>query len=116
MNNEMPQESEASDAVAVLRTTLDGKVGTVLRPTEDDCRYMIVLEDGREAILNAGDLSLRHLASSTSAATESRLVGIRQSGPYARTWSRLRSSSSNPYVCTILLPVESASMVRASAS
>jgi len=60
MNNEMPEEFEPGDAVVVLGTPYDGKVGTVLRPTDDENHYLIVLEDGREAILNADDLSLRH--------------------------------------------------------
>jgi hypothetical protein len=60
MNNEIPEEFEAGDAVVVLGTPYDGKVGTVLRPTDDDNHYLIVLEDGREAILSADKLSLRH--------------------------------------------------------
>jgi hypothetical protein len=60
MNNETPQEFETGDAVVVLGTPYDGKVGTVLRPTDDDNHYLIVLEDGREAILGADELSLRH--------------------------------------------------------
>jgi hypothetical protein len=60
MSNEIPEEFEAGDAVVVLGTPYDGKVGTVLRPTDDENHYLIVLEDGREAILSAGDLSLRH--------------------------------------------------------
>jgi hypothetical protein len=60
MNNEIPDEFEAGDAVVVLGTPYDGKVGTVLRQTDDENHYLIVLEDGRETILSGDALSLRH--------------------------------------------------------
>jgi len=60
MSTEMPDEFEAGDAVVVLGTPYDGKVGTVLRATDDDNHYLIVLEDGKEAILSVDELSLRH--------------------------------------------------------
>ena len=60
MNTEMSHEFEAGDAVVVLGTPYDGKVGTVLRQTDDENHYLIVLEDGREAILSGDELSLRH--------------------------------------------------------
>ena len=56
----MPDEFVAGDAVVVLGTPYDGKVGTVLRATDDDNHYLIVLEDGKEAILSVDELSLRH--------------------------------------------------------
>jgi len=60
MNNEVPDAFESGDAVVVLGTPYDGKVGTVLRQTDDENHYLIVLEDGREAILSGDDLTLRH--------------------------------------------------------
>jgi hypothetical protein len=60
MSTEMPEQFRPGDAVLVLGTDYDGKVGTVLRPTDDDNHYLIALEDGTETILSADDLSLRH--------------------------------------------------------
>ena len=56
----MPDEFVSGDAIVVLGTDHDGKVGTVLRATDDEGHYLIALEDGTEVILGADDLSLRH--------------------------------------------------------
>lgn len=56
----MSDEFETGDAVVVLGTPNDGKVGTVLRETDDDDHYLIVLEDGKETILSGNQLALRH--------------------------------------------------------
>ena len=56
----MPDELVAGDAVVVLGTDYEGQVGTVLRATDDENHYLIALEDGKEVILGADDLSLRH--------------------------------------------------------
>lgn len=56
----MPDEFESGDAVVVLGTPHDGKVGTVLRATDDEDHYLVVLEDGKEAILSVNQMSLRH--------------------------------------------------------
>ena len=60
MSSEMSDQFEAGDAVVVLSTPHDGKVGTVLRETDDDNHYLIVLEDGKETILSGEQLVLRH--------------------------------------------------------
>jgi hypothetical protein len=60
MSTEMPDEFETGDAIVVLGTPNDGKVGTVLRATDDDNHYLIVLEDGQETILSGNQLAPRH--------------------------------------------------------
>jgi len=60
MSSEMSDEFEVGDAVVVLGPPNDGKVGTVLRETDDDNHYLIVLEDGKETILSGKQLALRH--------------------------------------------------------
>jgi hypothetical protein len=60
MSTQMPDEFVTGDAVVVLGTDYDGKVGTVLRATDDENHYLIALEDGKEVILGADDLALRH--------------------------------------------------------
>jgi len=60
MSTEMPDEFEAGDAVVVLGTPYDGKVATVLRATDDDNHYLVVLEDGKETVLSGDVLALRH--------------------------------------------------------
>jgi hypothetical protein len=47
------------DAILVVGTDDDGKVGTILRRTGDD-EYLVALEDGVEVRLRASDLSHRH--------------------------------------------------------
>jgi hypothetical protein len=59
MTTETPEFS-SGDAIVVLCPPYDGKVGTVLRPVDEDHHYLVVLEDGREAILSGDDLALRH--------------------------------------------------------
>lgn len=60
MTTGIPEEFTTGDAVLVLGTDHDGKVGTVLRPADDENHYVIALEDGTQVILSAADLSLRH--------------------------------------------------------
>jgi hypothetical protein len=60
MSTEIPQEFTMGDAVVVIGTPYDGKVGTVIRPTDDENHYLIALEDGRETVLNADELLPRH--------------------------------------------------------
>jgi hypothetical protein len=60
MNTEIPEEFESGDAILILGTNHDGKVGTVLRPSDDENHYLIVLEDGTEVILSANEMALRY--------------------------------------------------------
>jgi len=60
MSTEMSGEYESGDAVVVLGTLNDGKVGTVLRATDNDDHYLVVLEDGKEEVVSADHLALRH--------------------------------------------------------
>ena len=46
------------DAILVVGTAHDGKVGTILRVKGND-EYLVALEDGTEVVLGAADLSLR---------------------------------------------------------
>ena len=52
------QEFAVGDAVLVVGTDHDGKVGTILK-VKGNGRYLVALEDGTEVALSAGDLSLR---------------------------------------------------------
>lgn len=46
------------DAVLVIGTADDGKVGTILRLIDN--QYLVALEDGSEVLLSADHLSLRY--------------------------------------------------------
>jgi hypothetical protein len=60
MSAEIPDEFVSGDAVVVMGTAYDGKVATILRATDDENHYLVVLEDGQEAILSGDALALRH--------------------------------------------------------
>jgi len=46
------------DAILVVGTRDDGKVGTIIR-LADNLQYVVTLEDGTEVLLRAEDMTLR---------------------------------------------------------
>jgi len=46
------------DAILVVGTRDDGKVGTIIR-LADNLQYVVALEDGTEVLLRAEDMTLR---------------------------------------------------------
>lgn len=58
MLNRYPRDYAIGDAVLVVGTLDDGKVGTIIRLADDD-QYIAALEDGAEVILDAESLTLR---------------------------------------------------------
>jgi hypothetical protein len=57
METQGPQFA-VGDAVLVLGTANDGKVGTILRRIQED-EYLVALEDGTQVVLHSAELSLR---------------------------------------------------------
>ncbi|HYR84133.1 MAG TPA: hypothetical protein VE422_08655 [Terriglobia bacterium] len=58
MRTESPDKFAIGDAILVVGTGDDGKVGTIIRLAEDH-QYVVALEDGTEVLLDAEDMTLR---------------------------------------------------------
>jgi hypothetical protein len=52
------QQFAIGDAILVVGTRDDGKVGTIIR-LADDQQYVVALEDGTEVLLRDEDMTLR---------------------------------------------------------
>ena len=58
MRTESPYKFAIGDAILVVGTRDDGKVGTIIR-LADNLQYVVALEDGTEVLLRAEDMTLR---------------------------------------------------------
>ncbi len=58
MRTESHYKFTIGDAILVVGTRDDGKVGTIIR-LADNLQYVVALEDGTEVLLRAEDMTLR---------------------------------------------------------
>ena len=58
MRTESQYKFAIGDAILVVGTRDDGKVGTIIRLAKDH-QYVVALEDGSEVLLSAEDMTLR---------------------------------------------------------
>ena len=58
MGTESHYKFAIGDAILVVGTRDDGKVGTIIR-LADNLQYVVALEDGTEVLLRAEDMTLR---------------------------------------------------------
>jgi hypothetical protein len=58
MRTESHYKFAIGDAILVVGTRDDGKVGTIIR-LADNLQYVVALEDGTEVLLRAEDMTLR---------------------------------------------------------
>jgi hypothetical protein len=58
MRTESHYKFAIGDAILVVGTRDDGKVGTIIR-LADNLQYVVTLEDGTEVLLRAEDMTLR---------------------------------------------------------
>ena len=58
MRTESHYKFAIGDAIVVVGTRDDGKVGTIIR-LADNLQYVVALEDGTEVLLRAEDMTLR---------------------------------------------------------
>ena len=58
MRTESHYKFAIGDAILVVGTRDDGKVGTIIR-LADNLQYVVALEDGTEVLLRSEDMTLR---------------------------------------------------------